>query len=242
MDANQKRYEDDKLRELDDAEKGIYEHAGNVIVRPPLVHIQETLSNASINSSLISPLSPIHEGITPSSSVQVLTLARPGISEKPSNNSSTVLLPIEKSEAQPQRSIKAEQPKKKKVSRWILFRLWFNTYRMLFTFVTTLNMVGLIMAAIGHFAYSEGHIGALVLGNLLFAVLMRNELFLRFLYLVAIYGLRGVSVCRSKELLNCKLTSSPSVGSSMDEIVGDFILTACWWITFGMCALGCSVR
>jgi hypothetical protein len=49
------------------------------------------------------------------------------------------------------------------------------------------------MCALGHFPYAENHIGYLVLGNLLFAVLMRNELFLRFLYLVAIYGLRPVS-------------------------------------------------
>jgi hypothetical protein len=32
----------------------------------------------------------------------------------------------------------------------------------------------------------------LVLGNLLMAILMRNELFLRFLYIISIYGLRSV--------------------------------------------------
>ena len=192
MDSNQKKYGDEKHRELDDAEKGFYEHEEHVLVRPPFVHIHETLSSSSSISSPMSPLSPIHEGITPSSSVPVLTLARPAISGKSSNNSSTILLPTEKSEVTPPTKPKAQQPKKK-VSRWILFRLWFNTYRMLFTFVTTLNLVGLIMCAIGQFEYAENHIGYLVLGNLLFAVMMRNELFLRFLYMVAIYGLRGVS-------------------------------------------------
>jgi hypothetical protein len=48
------------------------------------------------------------------------------------------------------------------------------------------------MAALGHFKYAENHTGALVLGNLLLAIMMRNELWMRFLYLVAIYGLRSV--------------------------------------------------
>jgi hypothetical protein len=87
----------------------------------------------------------------------------------------------------------AKKPPKPKPSRWILFQLWFNTYRKFFTFVTLLNLVGIILAAVGRFPYAENHLGALVLGNLLCAVLMRNELFLRFLYLISIYGLRSVS-------------------------------------------------
>lgn len=57
-----------------------------------------------------------------------------------------------------------------------------------------LNMTGIIMAALGRFRYADHHLGALVLGNLLLAVLMRNELFLRFLYTIAIYGLRSVGL------------------------------------------------
>ncbi|CAG7846059.1 SubName: Full=Uncharacterized protein {ECO:0000313/EMBL:ENI11109.1} [Serendipita indica DSM 11827] len=86
---------------------------------------------------------------------------------------------------------KKPPPPKRKVSRWILFQLWFNTYRKFFTFVTLLNLAGIIMAALNRFPYAEKHLGALVLGNLLCAILMRNELFLRFLYLIAIHGLRG---------------------------------------------------
>ena len=55
--------------------------------------------------------------------------------------------------------------------------------RKLFTFVITLNMVGIILAASGHFPYAVKYTGAMALGNLNFAILMRNELFGRFLYL-----------------------------------------------------------
>ncbi|KAL2131629.1 hypothetical protein VTI74DRAFT_4783 [Chaetomium olivicolor] len=85
----------------------------------------------------------------------------------------------------------AKKPQRPKPGKWILFQLWFNTYRKFFTFVTMLNLTGIILAALGRFPYAENHLGALVLGNLLMAVLMRNELFLRFLYLISIYGLRN---------------------------------------------------
>jgi hypothetical protein len=55
--------------------------------------------------------------------------------------------------------------------------------RKLFTFVVTLNMVGLVLAATGHFPYALKRTSAMALGNLNFAILMRNELFGRFLYL-----------------------------------------------------------
>lgn len=86
----------------------------------------------------------------------------------------------------------AKKAPKPKPSKWILFQLWFNTYRKFFTFVTLLNLSGIILSALGRFPYAENHLGALVLGNLLMAVMMRNELFLRFLYLISIYGLRSV--------------------------------------------------
>jgi hypothetical protein len=85
----------------------------------------------------------------------------------------------------------AKKPKPK-VKKRILFWLWFNTYRKFFTFVTLLNLTGIVLAACNRFPYAENHLGALVLGNLLMAVLMRNELFLRFLYTISIYGLRSV--------------------------------------------------
>ena len=54
--------------------------------------------------------------------------------------------------------------------------------RKLFTFVITLNTIALVLAASGHFPYAIKWTSAMALGNLNFAVLMRNELFGRFLY------------------------------------------------------------
>ena len=76
------------------------------------------------------------------------------------------------------------KPPKKKVSRWIRWQLWFNTYRKFFTFVLTFNVIGILLAITGHWPYARKYTGPIVLGNLLFAILMRNELFGRFLYLV----------------------------------------------------------
>jgi len=72
--------------------------------------------------------------------------------------------------------------KKQKVSKWTLWRLWFNTYRKFFTFVFSLNVIGIGFAASGHWPYAVQFSGAMVLGNLLFAILMRNEVFGRILY------------------------------------------------------------
>ncbi|KAH9050945.1 hypothetical protein EDB83DRAFT_2507205 [Lactarius deliciosus] len=77
------------------------------------------------------------------------------------------------------------QSVKKKASYWIRSQLWFNTYRKFFTFVVSLNIVGLILAILGTWKYPRKYAGALVLGNLLAAVLARNELFGRLLYLLA---------------------------------------------------------
>ncbi|KAF8714714.1 hypothetical protein RHS03_00117, partial [Rhizoctonia solani] len=77
------------------------------------------------------------------------------------------------------------KPPKIEASLWIRFNLFFNTYRKFYTFVVTLNGIGIVLAGIGRFEYAVNHSGALVLGNLLCAVMMRNELFLRFLFLIA---------------------------------------------------------
>ncbi|KAF8751235.1 hypothetical protein RHS01_08629 [Rhizoctonia solani] len=77
------------------------------------------------------------------------------------------------------------KPPNIEASLWIRFNLFFNTYRKFYTFVVTLNGIGIVLAGIGRFEYAVNHSGALVLGNLLCAVMMRNELFLRFLFLIA---------------------------------------------------------
>lgn len=164
---------------LDDAEKGIYDSTLELTAPPPFVYASPDYPKPL--KSLLSPISPIHEGITPRTSVPELALAK-------SVKSDTARIGgVEASSKQP-------VPAKPKISRWILFELWFNVYRRFFTFVILFNLVGIILAARGRFKYAESHLGALVLGNLLCAILMRNELFVRFLYLLAIYGLRSVSL------------------------------------------------
>ncbi|THU85717.1 hypothetical protein K435DRAFT_685032 [Dendrothele bispora CBS 962.96] len=81
----------------------------------------------------------------------------------------------------------AKAPPKKaphKVSGWIRFRIWYNTYRKFFTFVMALNIVGIVLAATNTWTYPRHYTGAFVLGNLQAAILVRNELFGRLLYLI----------------------------------------------------------
>ena len=47
----------------------------------------------------------------------------------------------------------------------------------------TFNVFGLILAATGVWSYPRDYTGAFILGNLYIAILVRNELFGRFLYL-----------------------------------------------------------
>ena|SRR5712671_912133 len=58
----------------------------------------------------------------------------------------------------------------------------FYLFRKLFTFVVALNSAGIALAASGHFPYAKEWTGAMALGNLNVAILIRNELFGRFLY------------------------------------------------------------
>ena len=101
------------------------------------------------------------------------------VNEKPFNPlSAEALVPLPK-------VTKAEAPtKKRRVNKCIQFKLWFNTYRKFFTFIIILNAIGLGMTLSGHFTYALDYPGAFVLGNLLIAILMRNEVFGRFLYLI----------------------------------------------------------
>lgn len=166
---------------LDDAEKGAYDSTLEFTfdVTPPLpLYLGWEKSPDFFDSTQhLCPITPVHEGTTPAASVPELSLQFP----KGSRATDATEL-----------KVTAKKPATKaprKVSRRVLFILWFNVYRRFFTFIILLNLVGIIMAALGRFSYAENHLGALVLGNLLCAILMRNELFIRFLYMVAIYGL-----------------------------------------------------
>ncbi|KAF8998922.1 hypothetical protein BDQ17DRAFT_1247031 [Cyathus striatus] len=72
----------------------------------------------------------------------------------------------------------------RKPNRWIRFQIWFNTYRKFFVFVTIMNIVGMALAIANIWEYPRQYTSAFVLGNLLVAILVRNELFGRLLYLV----------------------------------------------------------
>ncbi|KAF8738479.1 hypothetical protein AX14_011317, partial [Amanita brunnescens Koide BX004] len=72
----------------------------------------------------------------------------------------------------------------RELSRWTRFRLWFNTYRKFFVFTVTWNIIALISTLAGKWTYAQNHAGVFVLGNILIAILVRNELFGRLLYLI----------------------------------------------------------
>ncbi|KAF7375604.1 hypothetical protein MSAN_00449000 [Mycena sanguinolenta] len=115
----------------------------------------------------VTPHSPGQESVDTLSSTIPPTPALLGA------NSATALVPPPSS------------PKPKgRASRMIRFRLWFNTYRKFYTLIVTLNLIGLVLAATGKWQYPRQYTGAFVLGNLQCAILMRNELFGRCLYLV----------------------------------------------------------
>ncbi|KAH5078261.1 hypothetical protein HBI73_170580 [Parastagonospora nodorum] len=174
---------------IDDAEKGMHVSTTELTAPPPFAYLgQEKALRLNAHPS---PLSPVHEGITPNPSTPDLSLSWPAASPAVRRGSinATALkttVPVKPT------------PIKKKIPRWVLIDLWFNTYRKFFTFIILLNLAGIIMTALGRFHYAENHLGALVLGNLLSAVLFRNELWMRFLYMVAIYGLRGWAPLRVK--------------------------------------------
>lgn len=161
------------LSSIDEAEKGLHDSTLE-LTAPGFVYVDPKKQSLAPGY----PVSPVHQGITPCASVPELTLPA---GEKPSEAveiKTVVKAPV------------TDKPRKPKTSRWVLFSLWFNTYRKFFTFVTLLNLTGIILAACGRFKYAENHLGALVLGNLLCAILMRNELWMRFLYMLAIHGLK----------------------------------------------------
>ncbi|KFY28801.1 hypothetical protein V491_00285 [Pseudogymnoascus sp. VKM F-3775] len=159
-----------------DIEKNIYGSTKSLLAMPSVVHVEQRMTTHT--ESHLSPISPIHEGITPFSNVPRLSL------QWPKGWQATKAM-------RPDQAAKKPAQPKQKISRYIAFQLWFNTYRKFFTLVTLLNLAGIIMTALGRFPYAQNHLGALLLGNLLCAVLMRNEMFLRFLYLISIYGLRS---------------------------------------------------
>jgi hypothetical protein len=207
---------------VDAAEKGMHDNSAQHTVPGLSYSSPERLDR---NNTQLTVLSQVHSGITPNPSKPDLSLSWPAAS------------PAVRRESINATALKTEVPKKStptktKVPRWILADLWFNTYRKFFTFIILLNLTGIILTALGRFPYADNHLGALVLGNLLSAILFRNELWMRFLYLVAIYGLRGVSTnCVKIERF---LTQCLLVGAFARQVCGYICPTACRRYPFGM--------
>jgi hypothetical protein len=193
---------------VDDAEKGIYDNSAERQV--PLGFTCISQESANRTNTQLSPLSPVRSGITPNPSIPDLSLLWPAA--KPALRRESINATALKTELP-----KKPAPPKAKIPRWVLADLWFNTYRKFFTLIILLNLTGIILTALGHFPYADNHLGALVLGNLLAAILFRNELWMRFLYMVAIYGLRGVSTYFRHDafLANLKYASGLRCASSM---------------------------
>lgn len=148
------------------------------------------LSPASIMSSekLDSPASPAYsdaeKGILDSLPVQM--------SYFPRDKKDAGAL-IAKTKQAPTPVVKTTPKVKKRVSKWVLWKIWFNTYRCplcsrhclyhsislrlcrkFFTFTFTLNMIGIGLATSGHFPYAVNNSGAMVLGNLNFAIVSEH--------------------------------------------------------------------
>ncbi|KAH7104938.1 hypothetical protein BKA62DRAFT_430130 [Auriculariales sp. MPI-PUGE-AT-0066] len=172
----------------DDAEKGL----ADVVIdmpQPPPRSVPPLLSPAlsSTSTAVATPIttpnfSPKPSFISSAGSLAVVPYASPSIESKVEATTPAPAAPVATPDAA--KTKPAAQRPESKVSRIIRARLWFNAYRKFFTFVLTFNVIGIALAAAGKFEYADHHIGALVLGNLLCAVLMRNEIFGRFLYLI----------------------------------------------------------
>ncbi|KAJ7350454.1 hypothetical protein DFH08DRAFT_110779 [Mycena albidolilacea] len=135
--------------------------SASTLLAPVLVPSRDPPNNASRQDSTITLLAPPN-----------------AVSSK--DSSRTLVQSTVSKEVPPLASTKT----KIMASRMIRFRLWFNTYRKFYTLTVTLNLIGLILAATGKWHYPRHYTGAFVLGNLQCAILMRNEFFGRFLYLV----------------------------------------------------------
>lgn len=171
-------------QEFDVSESGRYTESSKCLAQLPRVYVAEKALRSA--GTLECPDSCTHEVLTPTPTVPTVPLATMLVVKQPLLK----LTPIQQTH------------QIEKINKRILFSLWFNTYRQFFTFIILLNLAGIILAGLGKFPYAQNHLGAMVLGNLLFAVLMRNELFLRLLYMVTIYSLRSVGFSRS-----CRETS-----------------------------------
>ena len=88
--------------------------------------------------------------------------------------------------------------------------------RKFFTIVITLNAIGILLAGLKIWIYPWNYPGAMILGNLFAAILVRNEFFGRILYLIANTLFAKVSILRYHE--KCSILTSCTVDPSVLQI------------------------
>lgn len=234
---------------------GIFSVLPQSWIRTPLTSLPSPLGCSPRSASLSSSLPLSSSPLPPRRSVIMSTLPRHDDAEKgvldlsSQTNSPPVIGDSEKkalgslppvAAPLPVVLTKTDKPKpaKRKVSKWILWQLWFNTYRKLFTLVMTLNLTGVVLAATGHWPYARRYTGALVLGNLFTAILMRNELFGRFLYLFVNTLFAKVSLTIPLHLSTCIYLVTCTVDTFDLETWMHICPTTFGWHPFWMCNVG----
>ncbi|KFY05457.1 hypothetical protein V492_08525 [Pseudogymnoascus sp. VKM F-4246] len=98
-----------------DIEKNIYGNTQSSLTLPPLTHAGQRVPTHT--ETTLSPISPIHEGITPLSSVTGLSLSL----QWPAGWQASKATP-------PDQEAKKPAQQKQKIRRTVVFKLWFNTY------------------------------------------------------------------------------------------------------------------
>jgi hypothetical protein len=73
------------------------------------------------------------------------------------------------------------------------FRHWFTTYRQLFAVSLAVNVLLLCLAATGHFEWARENAGTMATLTFLFAVLTRNEIFMRGVFWATVCLVRAAS-------------------------------------------------
>jgi hypothetical protein len=145
--------------------------------RPTYNEVTNDLDGAE-KGTLTNVIAPLPASLSPNKGTYNLDIKpRPLTSTPPDEKISLKVEPSQPPASKP-------KPKAKIYSKWIRWTVWFNTYRKLFTFCFSLNMIGIGLAASGVWTYPIHRPAPLVLGNLMMAILMRNEVFGRILYLI----------------------------------------------------------
>lgn len=142
--------------------------------RPTYNEVTNSLDGAE-KGTLTTVINPLPASLSPNKGTYTLEVKNGSLAATPIDKK----VPIKTEQPPPADKPK---PKAKKYSRWIRWKVWFNTYRKLFTFCFSINMVGIGLAASGVWTYPIHRPAPLVLGNLMTAILMRNEVFGRILY------------------------------------------------------------